>query len=133
MIPPCVYLFRHRTNLLLAGLEPATHDPVTACATIQLSYNSQCPAHQNCTGASEALSTTADVTLTGMWSYIFQENLLPSDKAERGPTSLSTLAWWRIGGSNPGPAGYEPAALPTELMRRIGNGACNVCYRALIT
>lgn len=27
--------------------------------------------------------------------------------------------WWALGGSNPGPTGYEPAALPAELKARL--------------
>ena len=31
------------------------------------------------------------------------------------PLSMFSHLWWTVRDSNPGPTGYEPAALPTEL------------------
>lgn len=37
-----------------------------------------------------------------------------------GVYALFEHIWYPLGESNPGPAGYEPAALPTELRGQIG-------------
>ena len=41
---------------------------------------------------------------------------LKSADCRRGKQSLSSIKeWWTVRDSNPGPTGYEPVALPTEL------------------
>ena len=39
--------------------------------------------------------------------------------AETEWSQLLLTSWWTVRDSNPGPTGYEPAALPTELAVRI--------------
>ena len=54
-----------------------------------------------------------DALPTELYPYIYV--LFPNrDSARR----VGFGNWWTVRGSNPGPTGYEPAALPTELAVR---------------
>ena len=43
---------------------------------------------------------------------VLETGMLPLHHA---PVFLCLIKWWTVRDSNPGPTGYEPVALPTEL------------------
>src|SRR3990170_6014103 len=47
--------------------------------------------------------------------WIWQRSLTEPDKSASKKINSSFLSWWAHLGSNQGPTGYEPVALPAEL------------------
>ena len=46
---------------------------------------------------------------------------------------ICAFKWWTVRDSNPGPTGYEPVALPTELTVQITNIINKYCRHDIVT